>query len=412
MSSKDKMNIKKLVLPPLKWALIGFLIGIASGVVGGLFSLAVSFVTGVRGENRWIVFLLPLGGLLSVFIYKLFRVTGTGTDDAVESAHSEKRVSPRLTPAVFICSVITHLFGGSAGREGAALKMGGGIAALFSKIVKPDEKGRRTMALAGMSGLFAAVFGTPVGAAVFTVEVVRSKSIKLWAVLVSLVSSITAFYVALLLGASPERYHVGEIPGLSLDLLWRVCALCALSGIVSYVFCYAMHHSPRLAKKAIGNDYIRILVLSLAIVALTVVVGCSDYNGGGINVIEGLFEGEQVKYEAFALKILFTALTVAAGFKGGEIVPAFFVGATFGGAAAVVLGLPVPFGAALGMVALFCGATNCPIATLILGTEMFGLGGIGYFVISVILSFLLSGELSLYDGKKFPFKELRAEKPL
>lgn len=406
---KMEKNVKRLLKSSIIWLLVGVLVGVACGLVGSIFSLAVSFVTNLRTQNGWIVFLLPLGGLLSVWIYSLFKVTGTGTDDAVESAHSDKKISPRLTPAVFICSVITHLFGGSAGREGAALKMGGGIAALFSKVMKLDERSRRTIALAGMSGVFAAVFGTPIGAAVFTIEVVRSANIRPWAIFTSLISSVTAFLISLAFGIAPERYDVGEVPKLGVELLWKTALLCALAGLVSYVFCQAMHRSPLIAKRAIKNDYIRIGILSLAIVALTVVVGCGDYNGGGIHIIEGIFEGEGVKYEAFVLKIIFTALTVAAGFKGGEIIPAFFVGATFGGAAAMVLGISVPLGAALGMVALFCGATNCPLATLILSVEMFGFGGLGYYFMSVVFSFLLSGELSLYDGKKFPFKELKNE---
>ena len=390
--------------------MLGVLVGIACGIVGTAFSHGVTLVTNVRQDNSWIIYLLPLAGLLSVYLYRVFKVTNVGTDDAVESARSKKEVSPRLTPAVFICSVITHLFGGSAGREGAALKMGGGIAALFSKVFKLDERSRRTIALAGMSGVFAAVFGTPIGAAVFTIEVVRSRSIRPWAIFTALVSSCTAFAIAILCKVEPERYDFGALPSFEWSNIWKILVLCALAGILSYIFCVSVHHFPHLVKKLIKNDYIRIFVCASVIVLLTVLVKTTDYNGGGIHIIHGLFHGEAVKYEAFALKLIFTAITVAAGFKGGEIVPAFFVGATFGALMATVLGISPIFGTALGMVALFCGVTNCPIATLILAVEMFGFGGFVFYLIAVIISFLLSGEISLYDGKKFPFKDLKNEK--
>lgn len=403
MVTESKKNIGKYLISGLKTALISIIMGAVCGVVGALFSHSVSFVTNFRAQHGWILYLLPAAGLLSVFLYHVFRVTGTTTDDAVESAHTDKKVSPRLMPAVFICSVITHLFGGSAGREGAALKMGGGIAAFISDRLGFDERSRRTAALAGMSGVFAAVFGTPVGAGVFSLEVVRSRSIRGYGILTSLISSISAYFVAVFLGAHPERYHIGDLPGFSIDTFWKVCVIAALAGIVSFVFCHSIEGAKHTAMKIIKNEYVRIAACSLVIVGLTILVGTTDYNGGGIGIIEGIFEGEGVRYEAFALKILFTALTVAAGFKGGEIVPAFFTGATFGAVAAGFLGLSPAFGAAVGMTALFCGVTNCPIATLILSVEMFGFGGIGYFLIACILSFAFSGEICLYDIKKIPF---------
>ncbi len=403
-TSKGKSFFRLLALLP-----VGILVGLVCGVVGSLFSLAVSFVTDLRMNNGWIFYLLPVGGIASVIIYKLFKVTEAGTDDAVHSAHTDKKVSWRLTPAVFICSVITHLCGGSAGREGAALKMGGGVAALAAKVLRLDERSRRTVALAGMSGVFAAVFGTPLGAAVFTLEVVRSKSVRWWAILTSLVSAFCAYGVSLLFGIKPERFHIPQLPKLSFEALWKVAVIALLGGIVAYLFCTVIHSTASLGKKAFKNEYLRVLVFALAIIGLTFIVKTTDYHGGGINIIEGIFEGENPRYEAFALKIVFTALTVAAGFKGGEIVPAFFVGATFGGAAAMLLGISPAFGAAIGMTALFCGVTNSPIATLIISCEMFGVSGILFYFITVVLSFLVSGKASLYDTAKYPFKEIFAK---
>ena len=402
-------KFSKYLLIVLELIALGIVIGIACGLVGSAFSHSVSFVTALRGKFAWILYLLPLGGLLSVFLYRVFKVTNVGTDDAVETAHTDKKVSPLLTPAVFICSVITHLFGGSAGREGAALKMGGGIAAFFSNILKLDERTRRTVALAGMAGVFAAVFGTPVGAAVFTVEVVRSRTLRWWGILTALLSSTVAYFTSILLFVKPERYHIDIMPSWSLDTLWKLLLLSAAGGIIAFIFCSAMHLFSKGAKKIFKNDYLRIGVVACIIVLLTFIVGTTDYNGGGIGIIEGIFHGHtaNVGYLSFALKILFTALTVCAGYKGGEIVPAFFTGATFGCAFAPLLGLSPAFGAAVGMTALFCGVTNCPIATVILATELFGVEGLPFYLVAVVVSFLFSGEPSLYDHKKFPFKELK-----
>lgn len=411
MNVQDKRSNKgRLPLLFFKGLLMVAFVGALSGLVGAAFSHSVSFVTALRAEHGWILWLLPLGGLLSVLIYKLFKIGNTGTDDAVQSAHTDKKVAIRLTPAVFICSVITHLFGGSAGREGAALKMGGGIAALATRLFGLDERSRRTVALAGMSGVFAAVFGTPVGAAIFTLEVVRSRTVRWWGIIASLFSSVIAYLISVSLFVKPERFAISRIPTPSFDILWRVAVVALLGGLVSFVFCHSMHLATLGAKKLLKNDYLRIAVMAALIVGLTYLVGTTDYNGGGINIIEGIFEGETVGYEAFALKIVFTALTVAAGFKGGEIVPAFFVGATFGAAAAPLLGISPAFGAMIGMTALFCGVTNCPIASVVIACEMFGAGALPYFAVTVILSFAVSGKASLYDTEKIPFKTFKEEK--
>ncbi len=402
-------NMKRRIFAILEWMFISVLTGTLCGVVGALFSKTVAYATSFRHVNGWIILLLPVGGLLSVLIYRTLRVTNHGTDDAVRSAHTNDKVSFLLTPATFVCSAITHLFGGSAGREGASLKMGAGIAAFMTGIFRLDERNRRTLSLAGMSGVFAAVFGAPVGAAVFTLEVVRTRTVHRWGLITSLISSGCAYYTAIYLGGGAERFDAGVMPDMSFNVLWRVVVLSALCGVVSYIFCCAMKQSSRTAKHLFKNEYVRISVCALVIVLLTIAVGTQDYNGGGMEVVERIFEGQGVRMEAFLFKIAFTALTVAAGFKGGEIVPAFFVGAMFGAAASVFLGLSAPFCAAIGMTALFCGVTNCPVATVFIASDMFGSQGVLFFVIASAVSFLFSGEPCLYDGKKYPFEQLKNE---
>lgn len=397
-----KLNIAKALQSLLKWAGMAVAVGCACGVIGALFFFSVNLVTEARSRHGWLIYLLPLGALLTVFIYRLSRVTKTGADSAVAGLRTGQRVSFMLAPVEFICSVITHLLGGSAGREGAALKIGGSVSAWFSALFRLDKDEQNTLTLAGMSGLFAAVFGTPLAAAVFTLEAARVKGVKPWSIVVSLCSSFVAFATALICGVTPERFAIAELPQISLDSLWRVAVLAAVGGVVGWVFCFATRSTANLAKRLMKNDYLRAAVCSAMVVGLTALVGASDYNGGGLHVIEGIFHGRTVGYEAFLIKIVFTAFTVAAGLKGGQVIPALFVGAAFGASGAALLNLPAPFGAAIGMTALFCGATNCPMATLLISAEMFGVEGLPYFAIAVVLSFICSGEPSLYGGKKLP----------
>jgi H+/Cl- antiporter ClcA len=295
--------------------------------------------------------------------------------------------------------------GGSAGREGAALQLGGGVATLVGKVFRLDEKSRHVITMCGMGAFFSAIFGTPLGAFVFAIEVVCVGHFSSVAVFPGLVSSVTAFWIAHSLGAEAERFPLNSVPELSFKS-FGITLLVALAGaLVSVLFCYALHHTSRAFSKWFKNEYLKIAVGGLMIALLTVIVGTGDYNGGGINVIMRIFENGEVRYEAFALKILFTAITVAAGYKGGEIIPTLFIGATLGGALGVLLGISPAFGAALGMAALFCGVTNCPIATILLCIEMFGADGSIYFALAAITSFLLSGYVSLYSSQKVVFSK-------
>ncbi len=380
----------------LKWIWLCLLTGLISGALGALFSHAFTLVTDLRSENGWLLFLLPLGGLLTVFIYRSLKTQGIGTNQVLLSLKKGKKVSPLLVPAVFSGAVLTHLFGGSAGREGAALQMGGGVAVFLSGKFKLNEEQTRIATICGMSAFFSALFGTPLGAAVFGLEVVFSKKQSLKAFLPTLFSSVTAFFVAQGFHAHAERFTL-NIPEFSFELLWKAMILIVFASAVCILFVFCLHKSEQLFTKLFKNLYIRIAIGGIIIIALTLIEGSRDYNGGGMDIVEGIFRFSQVKSEAFALKLIFTCITVAAGFKGGEIVPTFFIGATFGGAFALMLGFPVPFGAALGMAVLFSGATNCPLATVFICAEMFGFKGILYFAVSSFISRFVTGKKRLYN---------------
>ena len=393
----------------LRWLVLGGIVGVCGGAIGAAFSKTVEVVTNIRGENSWLLYLLPVGGLAIVGLYKLCRVSGVGTNEVFKGVRAEKGVSVLLAPAIFIGTAITHLLGGSAGREGAALQLGGSVATLFGKAFKLNEKDRHILTMCGMSAVFAAVFGTPMGACIFAVEVVFVGKIMSAALFPCLISAVSAYGVAAAMGAHAERFHVHFIPELGITSLWQVILIAVVGAVVSMLFCWVMHTGAHVFKHFFKNEFIRVLVGGVIIIALSLLVGTNDYNGGGINVIERIFEEGTVRPEAFLLKMLFTTITIGAGYKGGEIVPTLFIGATMGGTVALLIGMDPGFGAAVGMAALFCGVTNCPLATILLCVELFGGEGALFYMIAAVISFLLSGYFSLYSGQEMVFSKLGEE---
>ena len=392
----QRLNKFSDIKPYLSILLISLTVGLCGGVVGAVFFHLFTAVTNLRTANPWLVFLLPIGGLLTVKIYKLLKTEGLSTDSVLKSLKGEKRVSPWLLPAVFVSSLLTHLFGGSAGKEGAALQMGGAVSSLLSNKFKVDESKSDIGTVCGMSAFFSALFGTPLGASVFAAEVVFLKKQSYKWLIPSLLSGFTAYFLAHLLGAHPERFAM-ELPTLSFPLLWKTGVIILVCSAVCVVFVFTLEKTKELFGNFFKNPYLRIAVGGILIILLTVIEGSGDYNGGGMNIVEKIFSHNTVKYEAFLLKIIFTAITVAVGFKGGEIVPTFFIGATSGGALALLLGVPAPFGAALGMAVLFGGATNCSLSAILLCGEMFGFKGIAYFTFAAVVAHLLTGKNRLYN---------------
>ncbi len=409
MKEKTKDNFKSFknyLFAFICWLVLGSVLGSLCGVIGYGFAEAIEFGTDMRQEHGWFLYLLPVAGLLSVLIYKLLRVSDIGTNRVLESARSKTQVPVLLGPAVFAGTVLSHTFGASAGREGAALQLGGSISSLFCKIFRLKEESKHILTMCGMAALFSALFGTPLGAAVFAIEVISVGYICSAAIFPCLISSVSAYLVSHSLGAHAERFTVASIPELHLNVLWKVALIGVAGALVSMLFCKVLHLSEHFAKKYFKNEFLRILIGGSLLVLLPVILRTTDYNGGGINIINNVFEKGEVRYEAFLLKILFTAITVAAGYKGGEIVPTLFIGATMGGSLAILLGLNPGFGAAVGIAALFCGVTNCPLGTLVLCVELFTGEGILFFAISSAISFILSGKASLYSKQNFVFSKL------
>ncbi len=389
-----------------KWLLLATAAGVSCGLVGTAFHVAVETVTELRGEYPWLLYLLPLAGLAIVGLYKLLGTEGQGTNDIFNEVHDGGNISILLVPAIFLGTVLTHLCGGSAGREGAAIQMGGSLGYRVGRLFGFDERDLRIATTTGMAAFFTALFGTPLAAAVFSIAVVSVDAFYHAAFFPALIGALEAYGVSRLFGVAPTSFAV-EAPGLSAGLLIRAGVLAGLCGVLSVVFCGTIRLTERQLHKRIPCPWLRVFAGGCAVIVLTWICGTTDYNGAGMQVIAAAVEQGSVRPEAFLLKIVFTAVTLGAGFKGGEVVPSFFVGAAFGCAAGPVLGLPAGFAGALGLVSVFCGATNCPLASIALAIELFGSGGLLYYALACCVSYVLSGYGGLYSSQTILHSKLK-----
>ncbi len=386
----------------IKWILAAALVGCVGAGVGGGFHILLDYVTELRESNPNVIFLLPVIGVIIAAMYYAFRKNGNlDTNRVIEAVYTEDKVPLILTPLIFISTALTHLFGGSAGREGAALQLGGSIGYNIGKCLRLNSEDLHTMVMAGMAAVFTALFGTPLTAAVFAIEVATVGKMNYRALVPCAVSSLTAYGIALCMGITPVRFAVGfgSVDALVYIKAGVLALLCALVGIL---FCVSMQKIKRFLTVAFKNVWLRAFAGGFAVVLLTLLLRTGDYNGAGMHIIEKALQGDALWY-AFLLKILFTAITLGAGFKGGEIVPAFFVGSTFGCVVGGLIGLNPAVGAAIGFVALFCSAVNCPLASVFLAIEVFGGQGIGLFLLVCAISFMMSGNYSLYRSQRVDY---------
>ena len=391
-----------------KWLVLAVAVGLVCGVIGTAFHVGVHEATLLRGEHPWLLWCLPLAGLVIVGFYKLTKTEGQGTNAVIDEVHLGKGLPILLLPAIFLGTVLTHLCGGSAGREGAALQMGGTIGHQAGRLFHLDDRDLRTATMAGMAAFFAALFGTPLTATVFAMVVISIGVMYHAAFIPCLTASLTAYGVSLVMGVEPTRFTVA-MPELGVVMLLKVAVLAALCALVSILFCNTIHFAEHQMAKRIPNPWVRVVVGGFAVIALTYLCGTTDYNGAGMDVVTRAVEEGTAHPAAFLLKLLFTAVTLSAGFKGGEVVPSFFVGATFGCVVGPLLGIPAGFAAALGLVAVFCGAVNCPVASIFLSVELFGDGGLLYFALACGISYMLSGYNGLYSSQTILYSKLKAQ---
>ena len=386
--------------------IFGLITGLVVGVCGAAFVHLLSLAEWLRNETLWAALLLPFAGLLVVFLYKKGGIrTAGGTDLIVQAARGEQPVSRLLAPVIFISTLLTHAFGGSAGREGAALQLGGSLAELIRKGMRIDGSFEDLAIMCGMSAGFSAVFGNQISAVIFALEISCVGMLPLGALFPCVISSITAGTVARYLGARGVSFYLtASTP----DALFygRVLILGVACGLVSILVCYTFSGIRSGLELLLPNPYQRVIIGSSVVVFLTLGLDTKLYLGTGqVMIDEAIRMGNAAPQDA-VWKLIFTAVTLGAGLKGGEIVPSFAIGASFGCVLGPLLGLPAPYAAAVGMIALFCGVTNCPLTALILGFEVFSFCNPGGFLAGVAASFLVSGYGGLYSKQKFAFSKV------
>jgi len=386
----------------IKWTILAGLVGLLAGSASAFFLVSLEWAAKTRETYSWLLFLLPFGGMLVSFLYWKYGLNSAkGNNLLIEQAHGAKESIPfRMAPFVLFGTIVTHLFGGSAGREGTAVQMGGAFSEFIGKLFKLDEADRKIIIICGISSGFGSVFGTPLAGTVFGLEVLALGLIRHEAIFPAFVAAFVGDYVTTSLwGVGHQHYEIGSIPVLSFALLLKVIFAAILFGLTSTLFSELTHWLKKQYTKLFPNPMMKSFVGGLVIIGLVYLLGTRKYLGLGLPLIDDAFEGE-VSPLTFITKLLFTTLTLGAGYQGGEVTPLFAIGSTLGSSLGDLLHVSIPFLAALGFIGVFCGATNTPIACFLMGIELFGSEASLYLFLVCIISYLFSGHSGIYTSQQ------------
>ena len=393
----------------LKWLILAVITGITIGIPASLFAKLLSIGCNFRESHTWLVLLLPFAGIFITFLYEHYGKEDRGTNQIIGTIKETDDAPVVSAPLIFISTILTHLFGGSAGREGAAIQLGGSLGNRLGKIFKLDKEDRHVIVMCGMCASFSAVFGTPIAATIFSLEIASVGILYYTALFPCIISGIVASTITRFFSLEAETFTVSGIPSLGIKSISLVIILGLLCALVSILFCYTLGLTEKLYKKYLKNPYLRIAFASVLFIIITIILGTDDYMGSGSNLIEMAIGEGTARPEAFIMKILLTAIIMKAGFKGGEIVPSFSIGATFGCYFGILLGFSPSFCAACAMVAVFCGVTNCPLTSAFLAFEMFGFKGAPFYAVIVAVSYATSGYYSLYKTQTITYSKYKAK---
>ncbi len=393
------------------WTLLGLLVGVACGVASGVFLISLDWATRYRTGHEQMIYLLPVAGLLIGFVYDRWgHRVGAGNNLVIDTIHEGgERIPLRMTPMVLAGTVITHLFGGSAGREGTAVQMGGSLADQIAHWFRISKDTRRDIIAAGMAGGFASVFGTPIAGLVFGLEVVTVGRIQYRAMLPALIAAVVGDWTTRQMGVVHTQYpHPWPWALGPMELVKWLVFGAAVAG-AAWLFIELTHGLKKQFTKQIPKLPLRLFAGGFAVVALWKLAGTSDYLGLGVPGILAAFTNPDPVPYAFALKILFTSVTLASGFVGGEVTPLFFVGATLGATIGHVLGIPLELAAGVGLAGVFAAAANTPLALSVMCVELLGANVLPHVVIVCAVAYLLTGHRGIYPAQRIGRKKITQE---
>ncbi|MFR3569581.1 MAG: chloride channel protein [Paraclostridium sordellii] len=383
----------------LRWFLLASISGTAVGIVISFFLKSLQWATSTRESNPWLLYILPLGGTFVSYLYSKYgKDSAKGNNLIIERINKgEGRIPFRMAPLVFFGTFITHLFGGSAGREGTGVQIGASLSSKIGELLKLKGLDYTILIISGVSSGFGVVFGTPIAGTIFGLEVTTIGKMRYEAIIPCFISSYIGNFIAELFKVQHSHYNMGSSLS-GVDVFFKVIFCAVLFGLTSKLFAELTHSLKKFFANKMPNSSLKSFIGGVIIIIIVLIIGTRIYLGLSLNLLSNAFN-QTVPKEAFMIKLLLTSLTLSVGFQGGEVTPLFVIGATLGNLLAGILGLPIEFLAGLGMIGVFAGATKTPITSFVMGIELFGSANIGFIFISCVVSYLFAGKSTIYTSQ-------------